>query len=165
MSADNQQGRLSDALCYYIAGFVDGEGSFHIAIQKSLNVKMGWQVIPEFHVSQNQDRIVVSEAIQKVFGCGYIRPNHRTRKNDNTFVFVVRNHRDLKERVIPFFKKFKLISAKNDDFCKFAAVVEMITRDSHLQREGLKEIIKIAFSMNNNGKNRKLKISNIVNSF
>ena len=52
MSADNQQERLS----WYVAGYVDGEGSFHVAIQKSDNVRLGYQVIPEFHVSQNQRR-------------------------------------------------------------------------------------------------------------
>ena len=41
MSADNQQERPDVWLGYYIAGFVDGEGSFHVAIQKSRNVKIG----------------------------------------------------------------------------------------------------------------------------
>ncbi len=35
MSADNQQERLGKWLCHYIAGFVDGEGSSHVAVQKS----------------------------------------------------------------------------------------------------------------------------------
>src|SRR6266852_2899490 len=47
--ADNQQERL-DA---YIAGYVDGEGTFHVAVQRNQYTRTGWQLVPEFHVSQN----------------------------------------------------------------------------------------------------------------
>ena len=79
MSADNQQERPDVWLGYYISGFVDGEGSFHVAVQKSKNVKLGIQVMPEFHVSQNANRTVILEIIKKILGCGYIKPTHRTR--------------------------------------------------------------------------------------
>jgi len=41
MGADNQQGRLERKWGDYIAGFVDGEGSFSITIQRSKNVRLG----------------------------------------------------------------------------------------------------------------------------
>ena len=164
MSADNQQERPEQMMGYYIAGFVDGEGSFHVAVQKSANVKLGWQVIPEFHVSQNQTRTVVLEMIQKFLGCGYIKPNHRTRANDHTNVYVVRNHHDLLEKVVPFFRKYELVSSKNEDFNKFAEIVEMMDQGHHLSREGLKKIFTIAFSMNNNGHYRKWRLNDIINA-
>ena len=43
MNADNQQERLGN----YIAGYTDGEGSFHIAIQKVPHVKFGQELIAE----------------------------------------------------------------------------------------------------------------------
>ena len=49
---DNQQERLDD----YLAGYVDGEGSFHVAIQRNPSTRFGWQLVPEFHVSQNPER-------------------------------------------------------------------------------------------------------------
>ena len=63
---------------HYIAGFVDGEGSFHIAFQQSEDVKLGWQVIPEFHVSQNSSSKHVLECIKERLDCGIIKPNHRS---------------------------------------------------------------------------------------
>ena len=57
----------------YIAGFVDGEGSFHVAFQKRPDLKFGWQAVPEFHVSQNFPSKVVLEAIQNTLHCGYIK--------------------------------------------------------------------------------------------
>ena len=164
MSADNQQERLGESLCYYIAGFVDGEGSFHVAVQRSKNVKLGLQIIPEFHVSQNADRTITLEIIQKTLDCGYIKPNHRLRANDKTNVLVIRNHQDLLNKVIPFFRKFRLISPKNEDFEKFARIVELISQGEHLKYEGLKEILSIAFSMNSGGKYRKLSLKDIMNA-
>ena len=164
MSADNQQGRLSEYFSFYIAGFVDGEGSFHVAVQKSQNVKLGWQVIPEFHVSQNRERTATLEAIKDELGCGYIKPNHRLRANDKSNVLVVRNHHDLIKKVIPFFRRYRLISSKNEDFEKFATVVEMIEERKHLTARGLKQILRIAFSMNQGGRYRKLNLKDILHS-
>ena len=52
IGADNQQERL-DA---YIAGFVDGEGTFHVAIQRNSSARLRLQLVPEFHVSQIPER-------------------------------------------------------------------------------------------------------------
>ena len=50
---------------HYIAGFVDGEGSFHVAFQRNPDVRIGWQAVPEFHVSQNVSSRHVLEAIRE----------------------------------------------------------------------------------------------------
>src|SRR5262249_48129758 len=83
--ADNQQERL-DA---YIAGFVDGEGSFHVAVCRNAGTTLGWQLVPEVHVSQNAERREVLDLIQERFGCGRIRENHRAGA-DSTLVLVIR---------------------------------------------------------------------------
>ena len=162
MSADNQQERSGVWLGYYISGFVDGEGSFHVAIQKSNNVKLKIQVIPEFHVSQNANRTATLELIKKTLDCGYIKPNHRKRLNDRSNVLVVRNRQDLRDKVVPFFKKYAILSSKNDDFKKFAKIVSMMEKGCHLQKKGLIAILKIAFSMNEGGRYRKKKYNDLI---
>ena len=57
----------------YILGFVDGEGTFHIAIYKDSQMKYGIKIIPEFHVSQRQNNKKVLEGLEGYFSCGYIR--------------------------------------------------------------------------------------------
>jgi hypothetical protein len=52
------------------------------------------------------------------------------------------------KRVVPFFKRFPLRSEKQDEFLKFAQVVEMMRRKEHLSSSGLRRILEIAFSMN-----------------
>jgi hypothetical protein len=162
MSADNQQERPDVWLGYYISGFVDGEGSFHVAVQKSDNVKLRIQVIPEFHVSQNANRTATLELVKKTLNCGYIKPNHRKRLNDRSNVLVVRNRQDLMYKVIPFFNKYTILSSKKYDFEKFAKIVYMMEKGSHLQRKSLIKILKIAFSMNEGGRYRKQKYNDLI---
>ena len=162
MGADNQQERPNGIASYYITGFVDGEGCFSVTIQRSKNVRLGIQVIPEFHVSQHQNRTEVLLEIKRAFGCGYIKPNDARNPKDLTSVYVVRNINDLRSKVIPFFKKFPIISIKRLDFDKFAEVVEMMKDGNHLEKDGLVKILKIAFSMNFNGKYRKLRLVDVL---
>ena len=59
----------------YLAGFADGEGCFYIGVHPTTNVTLGLQVIPEFHVSQNSERISVLQLFVEVLGCGAIKRN------------------------------------------------------------------------------------------
>lgn len=155
-SADNQQERLSYALQWYIVGFVEGEGSFHVSIQKRKDLRFGWQLIPEFRVSQRKDRISVLELIRDFFQCGYLKPNHAKRKNDQNWVYVVRNRNDLLMKIIPFFEKFPLKSEKNEDFKKFKIVTEKLNILQNLNIKDFNSLLNIIFSMNRKGIYRKL---------
>ena len=79
----------------YIAGFVDGEGSFHVAFQKRPDLNFGWQAIPEFHISQNYPSRNILEDIQGMLQCGRIKANDALGKRDKTLVYVVRDRQDL----------------------------------------------------------------------
>lgn len=155
MSAGNQQGRPDLSLFHYISGFVDGEGSFHIAVQRNPTVKLIWQVIPEFHVSQHRNSKEVLDLIRETFGCGYVKPNHSNSSRDATWVYVVRNRNELTEKVIPFFQTYPLRTAKRNDFKKFAEVVQMMNQQRHKSRDGLRDIFQLAFTMNAGGQYRK----------
>ena len=149
--AANQQERL-DA---YIAGFVDGEGSFHVAIQRNPSTRAGWQLVPEFRVSQDIARARVLDLIRERFDCGSLRENHRGTK-DRTLVFVIRRRRDLLERVIPFFEQNPLLSCKNEEFSTFAAIVRRMEIGEHLEFEGFRRLAGLAVRMNGGGRYRRL---------
>src|SRR5947207_10140774 len=105
--ADNQQERL-DA---YIAGFVDGEGSFHVAICRNDGTRAGWQRVPEFHVSQNAERREILDVIARRLGCGRVaRTIERARTPHWCSLF--RKREDLLTKVIPFFEAKPLLSSK-----------------------------------------------------
>ena len=156
LSADNQQGRLRSRLePWYVSGFVDGEGSFHIAVYEDPRMGMGWKIIPEFHVSQRVSSRRVLDALVLFFGCGYVKENHRINPRDNTHVYVVRNRNDLLTKIIPFFRTYKLCTEKAEDFKIFAKIVRMMSENQHRSKGGLMKIVALAYTMNGSGRYRK----------
>ena len=69
----------------------------------------------------------------------------------------VENIREL-ERVINHFKKFKLITKKEQDFELFCKIIYIIKRGEHLTPEGLRKIVAIKAAMNK-GLSEKLKLA------
>ena len=146
----------------YIAGFVDGEGSFHVAFQRRPDLKFGWQAVPEFHISQNFPSRKVLEGIQETLQCGYIKSNDAPGKRDKTLVYVVRDRKDLLRKVIPFFEQYPLQTEKQKDFEKFRRIIQMMEVNDHLKLEGFEKIVRLAFSMNANGRYRKRKMEDVL---
>ena len=156
LSADNQQGRLQRQISpWYVSGFTDGEGSFHIALYKDVRMKTGWKIIPEFHVSQRISSRSILDQLVLFFACGYVKANHRNNPNDVTYVYVVRDREDLIETVIPFFERYPLKTEKADDFQLFARIVRMMVHNGHRTNAGVKKIVTLAYRMNGSGRYRR----------
>jgi hypothetical protein len=148
--AVNQQERLEA----YIAGFVDGEGCFHVAITRNASTRVGLQLVPEFRVSQDVARVELLKLIQATLSCGLLRENHR-QSNDHTFVLVVRRREDLLGRVIPFFERNPLLSAKQREFLIFSAIVRAMAEGEHRSVVGFQRLSTMARSMNGRGRYRR----------
>lgn len=138
----------------YLVGFVEGEGMFYIGIVPSKETKTGWQVIHFFKVSQNPSGLGVLSYFVKRFGCGYIKANSKTDFTDKSLAYVVRDFKSLKNIIIPFFESKLVI--KKDVFGKFKRVINLMDEKNHLTKEGISEILDVAYSMNT-GKRRVLK--------
>ncbi len=139
ISADNQQERLK--LANWIVGFVDGEGCFSVSVFKNRTSKYGYQVMPEFVVTQGEKSKYVLEEIQHFFGCGAIFVNRRyDNHNEHIYRFCIRSFKDIDEKVIPFFKENPLRTSKKNDFILFCEVIELMKQKFHLTLEGLEKI-------------------------
>ena len=114
MSADNQQERLKTD---WVVGFTDGEGCFSISVFKNKTSTLGWQVFPEFAITQSAKSLNTLEEIKKFFECGRIFINRRhDNHREDLYRYCVRSTNDLNNIIIPFFEKNKLQSSKVNDF-------------------------------------------------
>jgi hypothetical protein len=152
--AENQQERLIE-LRGWVIGFVDGEGCFSVGFIRQPDrvgrrgYKTGYQVAHEFAVTQGASSKDSLEVLREFFGIGLLVPNRRYDDHrEHLWRYVVRKRCDLLEVVIPFFRSHPMRTAKQDDFAKFAQVVELVDCGRHLSPEGLIEIAQIAETMN-----------------
>jgi hypothetical protein len=131
----------------WVVGFVDGEGCFHIGMNKNSEMKLGVQVLPEFTVVQHEIDIQVLHGLKDYFDCGVVRKNHGAR-----FCYRVRGQANLLQKILPFFEKHQLKTKKRVDFAKFRRVILMMEKGDHLTPDGLEKIRQIKKSMNSTKK-------------
>lgn len=123
----------------WIVGFVDGEGCFHVAINKHDEMTTGYQVLPEFTVVQHERDVQILHALKDHFGCGVVRKNHGDR-----MAFRVRGFEHLLKCIIPFFENHLLKTKKRVDFLKFRQVLLKMEQGDHLTAQGIEEIRKLS---------------------
>ena len=94
------------------------------------------------------DSLQVLLEIQRYFGCGTIRPD----RSDRTLKWEVRSLQLLRAKIVTHFRRYPMRSGKQKDFELFAEICERMARGEHLQIDGLKEIVRLAGTMNPSGK-------------
>lgn len=146
-TAGNQQERLKTE--GWISGYTDGEGCFTVSIVKNKRSRFGWQVFPEFVITQGERSLQSLQFIRKWFGCGNIFVNKRyDNHHEHLYRYCVRSIADLAEKIVPFFEANKLKTSKRNDFKKFRSVVLLMNHQKHFHRTGLLKIAKLAAGMN-----------------
>ena len=160
--ADNQQERPGLA-AWWVVGFVDGEGCFGVSIVRNSTCRLGWQVQPEFSVTQGERSLSCLDLLRRYFECGVIirnfrRDNHR----EAMYRFSVRKTGDLRRRVVPFFESHPLRTAKAHEFQRFVSILALMERRRHLDHEGLCEVARIAATMNHRKPPRCLESSEAI---
>lgn len=130
--------------CSYIAGFVDGDGSFNVSFRRRDDYTIGWKINPSFSVAQ-RDKVILG-LIQKTLDCGKIRKGSQ----EGSFYLEVVNLNDLRNKVIPFFNKYTFLSEvgleKYQNFCKTVDI--LVKKDSPLSRASLEKILFLQRSKN-----------------
>ena len=147
INADNQQERLKNV--GWVIGYVDGEGCFSISLFRNKTTKFGWQVFPEFVVTQGEKSKESLRILEKFFKCGKIYVNKRhDNHNENIYRYCVRSKKELTKMIIPFFKNNQLKTAKKEDFKIFAIIIKLMNDNAHSKLVGIKKIAKLIERMN-----------------
>ncbi len=130
----------------WIVGFVDGEGCFYVGINKSDDLRVGYQVLPEFRIVQHKRDIQLLYAIKGFFGYGVVVPNKS--KNSDIYEYRVRKFETLHDKIVPFFESNNLLTTKKFNFLHFREIILIMKRQEHLNEAGLARIVGIKNKMN-----------------
>jgi len=133
---------------HYLAGFADGEGSFNVSFRPRQVAQVPWKVSLCFNISQ-RDSTILSK-FKRYLACGTMR-----QRRDGVWYYEVNNLVAIRESVIPFFDRFRFLSAKKQrDFAKFKELAALLAEGRHRSRDGIVEILRIRSDMNDGGKRR-----------
>ena len=150
---DNQQERPSspnwleevpDDRGHWIAGFVDGEGSFNVPIRRERTRRLPWRVSLSFNVSQRGRQ--AADLMRSTFGVGTIR-----QRSDGVVYYEVTRPPHLEERILPFFRRFPLGGSKASDLAVFEQILVLVQSGRHLDPQGIREIMALRNRMNGGG--------------
>ena len=141
----------------YVAGLVDGEGCFCVSISKHKTKKSGFDPRLMFEIEMVIEDKPLLDKVRKTFGCGnvYIL-NYKKYGWKPHAKFAVKSFKDIRETIIPFFKKHSLIGKKRKDFELFSEAGNLFEKKLHLTAKGVIRLRKIQSKMN---LRRKLKYS------
>jgi LAGLIDADG endonuclease len=126
---------------YYIAGFVDGEGSFFMSARKRFFEPAGWRFELHFNIS-NRD-LAVLEICRKYLGCGSVRETR-----SGFYTLEVEKKTTLAQFIIPFFRKFGFLSNKKKaEFRIFQQAFHLLEAGVKT-REELAELLSLRKQLN-----------------
>ena len=93
--------QIDPAIGNYIAGFVDGEGSFMLKFRPREDFSTGWKVSLAFNVSQKDE--VILALLKRHIGCGTM-----FQKGGGVWMYEVDNLNGLRDHVVPFFPAIRI---------------------------------------------------------
>ena len=162
MSTDNQQERLlTEAKKWFVAGLVEGEGSFCIGIKKHPTAPYGYFIDPMFFFYQHKSRKAMVEMVKETLGnVGKIKPKHG---NEDVLVLQISSRRTIVEKLIPFFDKYFIFSVRKNDYESFKEATFMLIEGKHHTQEGMLKIVELAYKTCGEGKYRRIPKESVVN--
>lgn len=146
-----------EELGFFLAGFVEGEGSFNVSLRKKEDYKTKWQVVLSFNVSQKDPTLLY--LLKEKLGCGIIK----IRKRDGLYSFDITNSSEIIQKVIPYFLKYTLLSeSKRKNFFIFCEIVNYLENGEHKSLQGLRKILELREKLNEGkGRTRKYGINDV----
>ena len=120
----------------WLAGFVDGDGSFYTLTHKAKDYKCGYQVQAVFDIAQlDSERSLLNRIGKEIFGS-----HHKWAKSKDTQHLRIMSQKGLFEKVEPFFDNNKLLTRKRFDFVIWKEMLKTIKNKEHTTIEGLAKI-------------------------
>jgi LAGLIDADG DNA endonuclease family protein len=163
VTAAYQQERLSftEQQRWFLAGFIEGEGSVCVSIKEHSTTQFGYYVDPEFLLYQHRAYPELLELAKAMFGSGCIFPKQG---NERVLVYAITSRKSIAERVVPFLRSYMAFSPRRPVYDRFCEIVEAMERKEHHTAQGMARIVEKAYALNPiaKGKARKRALQQVL---
>ena len=140
----------------YVAGFIDGEGSFSVTIGKHKTLKRGILILPEFEIEVRADDREILERIMVTIGCGRIYDLSYERYGWFPHVkYKITSTKIMRDILFPFLDASPLQAKKLKAYKIFKQIVLMVCKKKHLEDLGFEKIKKLRDELRKLGKKAK----------
>ena len=141
----------------YIAGFIDGEGSFSISLGKHKTLKRRLEIRPEFEIELRADDREILERILITIGCGRIYDLSYERYGWYPHVkYKIGNAKEMQQFLFPLLDTYPLQAKKREVYVRFKQIVQMFLKKDHLSDRGFNRVLKLREEMRALGKKAKV---------
>ena len=120
---------------YWLAGFTQGDGCFHISVVKSNTYKTGYSVRLEYSLKQN-------DYLPLKFLYDLLKKGNLSKYSTGIWCYKSTGFSTASD-LINYFDRFHLFGGKYISYLKFRKVYIMITEGKHLDKKGIDKIISI----------------------
>ena len=128
----------------YVAGFIDGEGSFVVGFGRHKTLKRRIEIRLVFSIELRADDREILHRIMKTIGCGTIYDASYERYGWYPHVtYKIGSTKDMEQYLIPFLDKTPLQAKKREVYRVFREIVFMFRRKEHLTDAGFHRIKKL----------------------
>jgi LAGLIDADG endonuclease len=163
MAAAYQQERLSftERQRWFLAGFIEGEGSVCVSIKEHPKAKFGYLVDPEFFLYQHRAYPQLLELAKEMFGSGCIFPKQG---NERVLVYAITSRRSIAEKIVPFLRSYMTFAPRKPVYDRFCEIVEAMEHKEHFTAQGMARIVEKAYALNPvaKGKARKRTLQSVL---
>jgi len=121
---------------YWLAGFTQADGCFHISVVESRTHKTGFSVRLEYSLKQND-----SVPLKLLYA--HINTGNLSQYTSGIWCYKSTGFKTA-ALLINYFDSYKLFAGKYVNYLKFRKVYIMITEGQHLDKKGISKIISIA---------------------
>ncbi len=141
---------INQKKCYFLAGFIEGEGSISISAKKNENAKFGVELDPNFNITQHVNGVKHLYLALEMFQTGRIRYKHGS---NATLVFIIEPRKSLQQKVCPFFEKYMLghdlsSKVKQVRYQNLKKMLDLFDDNAHLDKDRfINELLPIWDSM------------------
>lgn len=137
----------------YVAGFIDGEGSFVVGFGRHRTLKRGTEVRLQFSIELRADDAEILHRIMMTIGCGKIYDASYERYGWYPHVtYKIGSTKDMERYLIPFLDRTPLQAKKREVYRVFREIVLMFRRKEHLTDAGFRRIQELRAEYRKYGK-------------
>ena len=140
---------------YFLAGFVEGEGSISLSVTIHKDFKYGINIQPVFNVTQHKNGLNILNSFKELFNAGSVVQKSGS---PDIYVYTLKGYKQIIHSVLPFFETYICpFSCKMDEYNIFKEVVLKSSEGKQRNKEDLIELVKLSYNLVGKGKIRSAK--------